>query len=413
MTMILIKQELKKIYSSPITIAALVFAIVFTTALMLFGETDYYTGNLPPLSRDGSESILRQKRDMPYFKGEINDAWIQKYTAEEEAIASDLIKDPDNMIPEEEQNRINSERKAAGGEELEKKVFLKDEVRLQYLEKYEDFFFRSRFHEFAEAARATILADARLSYDGKKRNAIEDKINSMFDEVSENRIYYNYNIGYHRFRNVHSFYLYTLVIVLLGGLAPMFASESMYRTDSIIFADKYGRTKDVAAKIIAGFIFAISSWILLEFINFTLTYFIYGFEGGESVWTDWIIFASPFTFNNFEFTAVTLLTSLAGVIYTSAFIMLVSAMCSNHFYSLGISAVVLYIVHVLFRNLILGFDPLFLLIGQDIWTGIRFNVLFDQAIPFQFTTFAVVLFICAVFVTMIYFIQKNKEITSH
>ena len=193
----------------------------------------------------------------------------------------------------------------------------------------------------------------------------------------------------------------------------MFASESMYRTDSIIFADKYGRTKDVAAKIIAGFIFAISSWILLEFINFTLTYFIYGFEGGESVWTDWIIFASPFTFNNFEFTAVTLLTSLAGVIYTSAFIMLVSAMCSNHFYSLGISAVVLYIVHVLFRNLILGFDPLFLLIGQDIWTGIRFNVLFDQAIPFQFTTFAVVLFICAVFVTMIYFIQKNKEITSH
>ena len=30
-----------------------------------------------------------------------------------------------NMIPEEEQNRINSERKAAGGEELEK-IYLLD-----------------------------------------------------------------------------------------------------------------------------------------------------------------------------------------------------------------------------------------------------------------------------------------------
>lgn len=51
-------------------------------------------------------------------------------------------------------------------------------------------------------------------------------------------IYYDYNYGWHRFRNVHAFFSYTMIIALLAGLAPIFASEGTFKTESIILSQK-------------------------------------------------------------------------------------------------------------------------------------------------------------------------------
>ena len=402
----LVIKEISKIYKTKIVQIVLLVTIVLAIGLMLFASTwDGYCANDGPLSAEGRLIIPKVKENMHEFQGEISESWASSIFDEEERTIQELLLDPNNLISEEECQQLYGDQA-----DLDPRFLIKYDIQMQYLEKYEDIHFWSRYYERADQIRDKILENINSKYSGVAFKKAERIVNRMFDELKSDSIYYDYNYGWHRFRNVHAFFSYTMIIALLAGLAPIFASEGTFKTESIILSQKLGRKKDVIAKIIAGIIFSISTWLIFEIINLIIVIMFYGLDGGNTVWPDWVVFWAPYSFNNAQFTVVTVFTSLIGVIYVCSVIILISSLCDNQYTSIVVSAVLLYIAELLFGSYLDGFSPIRLSQGFMIWQGFKINMIFGVAIPEQILILLLIPVICAVLSIITFFHINHKEV---
>ena len=76
------------------------------------------------------------------------------------------------------------------------------------------------------------------------------------------------------------FFAFAMVAVCVA-LTPVFAGESQDRTDAVLLAARYGRSKLVAAKIVAAFVFATVYFALAALIIMGAALAFFGAEGGD------------------------------------------------------------------------------------------------------------------------------------
>lgn len=128
------------------------------------------------------------------------------------------------------------------------------------------------FYQFRNKAVQQMLEKANLT------TAEEEKHLEMNEQVKTPLIF-QYTDGY---RSILS-RMYTIGIILILTLticlAPIFANEYLEKTDQIILVSRYGKNKEILAKIVTGislgFIVSIT-FLLVEIIP---TLLIYGFDG--------------------------------------------------------------------------------------------------------------------------------------
>ncbi len=76
------------------------------------------------------------------------------------------------------------------------------------------------------------------------------------------------------------FFAFAMVAVCVA-LTPVFAGEYQDRTDAVLLAARYGRSKLVAAKIVAAFVFATAYFALAALIIMGAALAFFGAEGGD------------------------------------------------------------------------------------------------------------------------------------
>lgn len=91
---------------------------------------------------------------------------------------------------------------------------------------------------------------------------------------------YGYAGGWENIMDCIAFAAFAMIAVCVG-LAPMFAGEYRERTDSVLLASRYGRTKLIGAKLIASFVFATAVFAVCTVIICGVSLGAYGAGGGD------------------------------------------------------------------------------------------------------------------------------------
>lgn len=90
---------------------------------------------------------------------------------------------------------------------------------------------------------------------------------------------YGYAGGWENIMDCIAFAAFAMIAVCVG-LAPMFAGEYRERTDSVLLASRYGRTKLIGAKLAASFVFATAVFAVCAGIICGVSLGAYGAGGG-------------------------------------------------------------------------------------------------------------------------------------
>lgn len=91
---------------------------------------------------------------------------------------------------------------------------------------------------------------------------------------------YGYHGGWGAVLDCFDFLIFVLLAICVG-VTPVFAAEYRERTDAVILATRYGKSKLVWAKVAAAFIFAFGMMLIGLLISVGLPLLFYGAEGGD------------------------------------------------------------------------------------------------------------------------------------
>jgi len=414
--MSLTKYELMKILKTPVTTIAISMVLLLNLYMLLLGsQNENYRANESPFQTD----IERLKQEKAYFAGAITDEWYQSYKAEVDAI----INNPSNHVSETEKEQIRQELKIYYSDEaianMGNFIYLKESVmRSDEYRKYEDMEVSSHFYEKAAQFRFRIADEYRERYPGVKGETLAAKTEEMYGRLArEYTANYNYDYGYWKLRNMHTTYPFTIGLIILIALAPIFASEYSGRTDALLLTTKHGKRRLVYAKLKAGLLFAILSWSAIELINTLLIFSIYGATGAEAYWQNWLIDWSPFPWSQLQITLVTIATSFLGAIFLAGAVMLISAFSKNQFVSLLIGGVML-LLPVLSLSLtdygvfqtIFNFMPTRVLTAINEWQWFDLAYLFGKAVPLQYVIIVTAVILLTVSMFICFFTFKRHQV---
>jgi len=412
----LTKYELKKIVCSSTVITTLAVVLFINVYFVLLGSQQGYKAIQSPFKTN----ISQLQENGSHFSGEINDEWYQQHMTEKQKIIDNLA----NQISDEEKEEIRKDFLMRGytEQQIEKLggfIYLKPEViSSNDYDKYEDVEVAAEFYNNAQQCGKMFAYEYKNLYSGDKGEILAKKAEQMYGDLSENyTAYYNYDWGYWKLRNIHSSYPFTIGLLVLVGISPMFSVEYSRKTDAIILSSKHGKSKLIYAKLKAGLIFSVSVWILIEFINILIVAGIYGVTGAEAYWQNFFMDYAPFKFNQLQITVVTIATSLLGIIYLACIILFVSVCSKNQFASLLIGGVILLCPCLDFAftdnavmQKIFNFMPTRLLTGVNIWQGFDLIYLFKQAIPTQYVILTVAAAFSIISASLCVVVFKNKQV---
>ena len=418
--MSLMKFELKKILKAPVTVIAIIAVLLLNLYMLLLGSQDSSYCSSGAYIAPYQTDIARLQQEGAYFRGEINDAWFQKYYAEADAIRND----PANHVNEEERERIRQEDfrgyTAEAISELGSFIYMKESVlRSDEYQKYEDMEFSAHFYERAAQTGLVVAADYRERYPDAKGEAFAAKAEEMYNYMAQDyTAYYNYDLGYHKLRIMHTTFPLTIGLMILISLSPIFASEYSGKTDALLLTAKHGKRKLIYAKLKTGILFAILAWMSIELINTLLIFKIYGTAGAEAYWQNWLSEWAPFPWNQLQITLVTVVTSFLGAIFLSGVVMLISAFSKNQFISLLAGALVLLLptFRYAFANseifqMIYCFLPANVLMGIVEWQWFDLANIFGRIVPLQVIILAtsVLVAVAGMFVSIFTFRRHQVE----
>lgn len=118
--------------------------------------------------------------------------------------------------------------------------------------------------------------------------------------------------------------------LLLLGLSSVFASEYSSKMHELILSSRYGKTKLVTTKILAGLSFTLLITGVFEVINLATNYNVFGLSGGTSPLQDISKYNySPFSLNLGQYHAIQLATQFIGAFAFGLFILLMSVLFKN------------------------------------------------------------------------------------
>ena len=391
----LFRYEMKKLLQNPVARAALVIVLVLNSVTILMGEPGTSYSSHFPLS---VEKLRERQEEYAYFAGPITQEWIDHYKAEADAV----LHAPQYRVSDQEVERLVQLYTLQYGFTEEKvrsmsSLFLNEAGRAEY-DKYEGVAVASDFYKNSE-----LFGDQMAEYyletsPGKMGACLAAETRARYHALAaEYTAHYNYALGYQKIRNVLTNYPYTVGIVILAALSPLFSVEYTRKTAALLLCTRYGRGRLACAKLAAGSIAALGAWGLVTAQTLALVFPLYGTIGREAFWQDWITAVSPFPWDQGQITVISLLTSLLGALYLALAVMLVSSTVKSQFASLAANGVLLLFPMLDFVfdgvysiNMFYSFLPSRLLMGAQIWQNYDLLYLVGRAVPYQYVVLVAV-----------------------
>ena len=207
-------------------------------------------------------------------------------------------------------------------------------------------------------------------------------------EMTGTEIIFDYTKGWSTFLDTLQLGMIFSSVLILLGIAPVFAEEKQCRMEGLIFTSEEGRAKDVTAKAAASFTLAVLIYAVMAAGAAVMTGSVYGFSGGECmsgiVMMRTLNTANPDTMIPiWQFAAAVPVLSLLGLLSLCAIVLCVSVHSTSSFHAVSVSCIIWLsplMIRILFGGagyLLMAGSPLFL-----VMTGIAldwYSVIFIPA----------------------------------
>lgn len=196
----------------------------------------------------------------------------------------------------------------------------------------------------------------------KNYSRYDDSGNVMKRTVTVSEIHYNKPWGY-LLEYIDQFGVLFMMIVILLGLAPVFAEEYARGTAALLRSSKRGRSQIVSAKWMASMLYVLLCVILFTSVNLLIYWLRFGNLAGadtpiQSVgmyFQGFYYEFSPYRLSAVQYYGVQLVTHLAGSLVFACVVLCVSALCSTSFVAIVINVAIVGVPYLAFD--VLNFNP--------------------------------------------------------
>ncbi|MFC9712382.1 ABC transporter permease [Paenibacillus sp. NPDC056933] len=196
----------------------------------------------------------------------------------------------------------------------------------------------------------------------KNYGRYDDSGNLMKRTVTVSEIHYNKPWGY-LLEYIDQFGVLFMMIIILLGLAPVFAEEYARGTAALLRSSKRGRSQIVSAKLMASMLYVVLCVILFTSVNLLIYWLRFGNLAGadtpiQSVGMYFRGFDyefSPYRLSAAQYYGVQLVTHLAGSLVFACVVLCVSALCSTSFVAIVINVAIVGVPYLAFD--VLNFNP--------------------------------------------------------
>lgn len=414
----LIRFELNKIVRKPVVLAVFV-GILIVNILMIFFST---FGSEPTYGMPYSkEKVTQLQQEGSDFSGIIDEGWTQRI----KDLKNGILNNPANQVNKEERKRITEKLLAQGlsEETINSPDNIGRFIRVDVLssrefQRLEDPEVASDFYNWADKVGIETAKYYRETYEGQKGEALASKAEGMYGYLSNGyKAYYEYSWGWSRLHAIQTVLPFTIGLLLIVVLTPMFSDEYGKKTDSLLLSAKYGKSKLIKAKIITSFSIAIFSWLLIQLINIATIFSLFGIEGSKAFVQNWAVNQSPYAFTYLtSYLAVTAI-SFVGLLFLTSTILFISSRGKNSFISLIIGAIITLLPTVpldIFAgkvvHKILMFMPTNILIGVHHFKSFEAFYLFGKVIMLPSAATAVAGILSILMVIGAYFSFKQHQV---
>ncbi len=347
------KYELKKLFLSRLTLGVLILALLTDIFMILFG----YGGIISWLSY--KDDHLLERDSVHAIAGAASDETVENIDKQMEEFSLR----PENMLTDEQ---VEQAAQKALDEFIDnyKQGFYPDMTEEEYSERADISFFIDRYNDPYER----MTAAARESYEWQsmieQRNAVvtalsERKavINTFNEKISDTdgavkarleKLYADflaheyvtdYDKGWEYFLSTaHDTLAPLLGMVIIIGISSLFAIERIRHTDSLILSSRYGKSRAVIAKVLAGFTYTAVMWLLFELVNAVMIFSVYGSYGANSAYG---MLSLPYYMTNLQMTFCHLGISLLAALYLCGIVMFISTLSKSRIAAFVIGAVLL------------------------------------------------------------------------
>ncbi|QOS76943.1 ABC transporter permease subunit [Paenibacillus sp. JNUCC31] len=190
----------------------------------------------------------------------------------------------------------------------------------------------------------------------------DDSGNVMERTVSVSEIHYNKPWGY-LLEYIDQFGVLFMMIMILLGLAPVFAEEYALGTVALLRSSKRGRSQIVSAKWMASTLYVVLCVILFTSANLLIYWLRFGNLAGsdtplQSVGMYFQGFDyefSPYRLSAVQYYGVQLVTHLAGSLVFACVVLCISALSSTSFVAIVINVAIVGVPYLAFD--VLNFNP--------------------------------------------------------
>lgn len=412
----LIKFEIRKSVRRPVVFAILAIILFYNVFMIFYGTFDNEPTYGMPYSKEKVDQLRQEQSE---FEGLIDDEWIENVEDTKKAI----LHKPDNQISEEVRKK-KTEELIAGGlsrEMIDSNIifFVKEEVlhsrELQRLEEPEG---ASNFYRHASEKGQEKASYYREIYSGEKGEALASRAEDMYGYLSnEYRAYYNYSWGWSRLHAMQTVLPYTVGILLIVIISPIFSQEYSKKTDSLILSTRYGKNKVIKAKIITAFLLSILSWMVIQIINMVMIFTLFGTEGAKSFVQNWAQNPSPYPFTYMTSYFVVTAMSFLGLIFLTSTILFISSRSKSSVVSLVTAGVVTLFPITLSGvfggetvKKILMFMPTKVLIAVDHFKCFDAFYVFDKVIMLPLVTAIFAVLVSIIMVIGAYFSFRRNQV---
>ncbi|ABR48167.1 hypothetical protein Amet_2004 [Alkaliphilus metalliredigens QYMF] len=412
----LIGFEIRKSVFRPMVFVILVIILFYNVSMIFYGTFDNEPTYGMPYS---TEKVNQLRQEQLEFAGFIDEKWIQNIKETKDAI----LYNPANHISEVERKEKTEELLARGlsREMIDSNIvfFLKEEVmnsrELQLLEGPEA---ASNFYRSANEIGQEKANHYREVYGGEKGEALASKAEEMYGYLSdEYKAYYDYSWGWSRLHAMQTVLPFTVGVLLIVILSPMFSQEYARKTDSLILSGKYGKNKVIKAKIITAFLLSILSWVMMQLINIVMIFTLFGAEGARSFLQNWAQNPNPYPFTYMTSYFVITAMSFLGLIFLTSTILFISSRSKGSVTSLVTAGVVVLFpitLSVIFTGEIITkifmFMPTKVLIGVDHFKNFDAFYIFDKVIMLPWAIAFVSVALSILMVIGAYFSFKRHQV---
>lgn len=279
------KFEMYKIFRKKIVLIFIGIGLLWMILSILMPALQYktFTEQLEPLT--GIEAI--------HYDRDLQNQYAGQYTADELAPLyaeyEIIYNNPDYQRPTE--GGVYSFSSANGNT-----TPLTDEAYYKYLNRYgvianngnrtkflplyiEDAKISGNLAELYEGSIVQSPADDNLVPPADLENPTVQKVLGMYDDLNTS-FYGEYISGWESFFNtVPLFFQYFVGLIILIGIAPVFAEERHSGSDKVLLTTQYGKSKLIRNKIVACFLFATFIFILFFACSVLTCIAIYGTSG--------------------------------------------------------------------------------------------------------------------------------------